>query len=132
MKLGLDLRGGVHFLMEVDMDKALDARRKVYEGEVKSLLRKERVRYRSLPELDGAIQLGFADEAALEKAQQLIRKDFTDFDLTTVQRGEQQVLRLKVLENRTDAEIAAETGLSPGSIRQYLHRARGRLREKLF
>ena len=45
---------------------------------------------------------------------------------------EQQVLRLKVLENRTDAEIAAETGLSPGSIRQYLHRARGRLREKLF
>ena len=50
------------------------------------------------------------------------------------QRGRflQQVLRLKVLENRTDAEIAAETGLSPGSIRQYLHRARGRLREKLF
>ena len=45
---------------------------------------------------------------------------------------EQQVLRLKVLENRTDAEIAAETGLSPGSIRQYLHRARSRLREKLF
>jgi preprotein translocase subunit SecD len=60
MKLGLDLSGGVHFLMEVDMDKALDARRKVYEGEVKSLLRKERVRYRSLPELNGAIQLGFA------------------------------------------------------------------------
>jgi preprotein translocase subunit SecD len=41
MKLGLDLSGGVHFLLEVDMDKALDARLKVYEGDVKSLLRKE-------------------------------------------------------------------------------------------
>ena len=49
MKLGLDLSGGVHFLLEVDMDKAVDARLKVYESEVKSLLRKERVRYRSLP-----------------------------------------------------------------------------------
>jgi preprotein translocase subunit SecD len=54
MKLGLDLSGGVHFLLEVDMDKALDARLKVYEGDVKSLLRKE-LRYRSLPQLDGAI-----------------------------------------------------------------------------
>ena len=49
MKLGLDLSGGVHFLLEVDMEKAQSARVKVYEGEVKSLLRKERIRYRSLP-----------------------------------------------------------------------------------
>jgi preprotein translocase subunit SecD len=42
MKLGLDLSGGVHFLLEVDMDKAVDARMKVYEGDVKSLLRKEK------------------------------------------------------------------------------------------
>ena len=41
MKLGLDLSGGVHFLLEVDMDKAIDARLKVYEGEAKALLRKE-------------------------------------------------------------------------------------------
>ncbi len=61
MKLGLDLSGGVHFLLEVDMDKAVDARLKVYESEVKSLLRKERVRYRSLPIQDRAIQLGFTD-----------------------------------------------------------------------
>ena len=61
MKLGLDLSGGVHFLLEVDMDKALDVRRKVYEGEIKSLLRKERIRYRSMPESNGRIQLGFAD-----------------------------------------------------------------------
>jgi preprotein translocase subunit SecD len=122
MKLGLDLSGGVHFLMEVDMDKALDARRKVYEGEVKSLLRKERVRYRSLPELNGAIQLGFADEAALEKAQQLIRKDFNDFDMTTVQRNELQVLRLTL----TQAKLVE---IREYSIKQNLTTVRNRVNE---
>ena len=122
MKLGLDLSGGVHFLMEVDMDKALDARRKVYEGEVKSLLRKERVRYRSLPELDGAIQLGFADDAALEKAQQLIRKDFNDFDMTTLERGGQQVLRLAL----TQAKLVE---IREYSIKQNLTTVRNRVNE---
>ena len=122
MKLGLDLSGGVHFLMEVDMDKALDARRKVYEGEVKSLLRKERVRYRSLPELNGAIQLGFVDEAALEKAQQLIRKDFNDFDMTTVQRSELQVLRLSLSQ-------AKLVEIREYSIKQNLTTVRNRVNE---
>ena len=96
MKLGLDLSGGVHFLLEVDMDKAINARLKVYEGDVKSLLRKERVRYRSLPQQDVAIQLGFTDEAALEKARALVQKSFTDFALTTSERNGLQVLRLEM------------------------------------
>ncbi len=79
MKLGLDLSGGVHFLLEVDMDKALDARLKVYEGDVKSLLRKERLRYRSLPQLNGAIQLGFSDEASREQAPCADPQEFQRF-----------------------------------------------------
>ncbi len=122
MKLGLDLSGGVHFLLEVDMDKALDARRKVYEGEVKSLLRKERVRYRSLPELNGAIQLGFADEAALEKAQRLIRQDFTDFELDSAERGGMPVLRLTLSQAKL-AEIREY------SIKQNLTTVRNRVNE---
>ncbi|WP_339459663.1 protein translocase subunit SecD [Pseudomonas sp. EA_105y_Pfl2_R69] len=122
MKLGLDLSGGVHFLMEVDMEKALDARRKVYEGEVKSLLRKERVRYRSLPELNGVIQLGFADEATLEKAQRLIRKDFNDFDLSSVERSGQQVLRLAL----TQAKLVE---IREYSIKQNLTTVRNRVNE---
>ena len=110
---GLDLSGGVHFLLEVDMDKALDVRRKVYEGEIKSLLRKERVRYRSMPESNGRIQLGFADSDTLEKAQRLIRKDYNDFELTAVERGGQQVLQLAL----TQAKIAE---IREYSIRQNL------------
>ena len=122
MKLGLDLSGGVHFLLEVDMDKALDVRRKVYEGEIKSLLRKERIRYRSMPESNGRIQLGFADSDTLDKAQRLIRKDYSDFELTTVERGGQQILQLGL----TPAKIAE---IREYSIRQNLTTVRNRVNE---
>lgn len=84
------------------MDKAMSARMKVYEGEVKTLLRKERVRYRSLPQQDGGIMLGFADDATREQARALIRKNFNDFDLTTTERNELAVLRLAL----TQAKVA--------------------------
>ncbi|WP_295463218.1 protein translocase subunit SecD [uncultured Pseudomonas sp.] len=98
MKLGLDLSGGVHFLLAVDMDKAVDARLKVYDNEVKTLLRREKVRYRSMPDQNGALQLGFTDAADLQQAQSLIRKNYADFDLTTDTRGDLQVLRLQLTE----------------------------------
>lgn len=122
MKLGLDLSGGVHFLLEVDMDKALDARLKVYEGEVKSLLRKEKLRYRSLPQLNGAIQLGFADEASREQARALIRKSFTDFDIVPADLNGQAVLRLAM----TPAKLAE---IREYSIKQNLTTVRNRVNE---
>ena len=122
MKLGLDLSGGVHFLLEVDMDKALEVRRQVYEGELKSLLRKERVRYRSMPQQGGAIQLGFADSDTLDKAEQLIRKDYKDFNLEAQERAGQQVLRVTL----TPAKIAE---IREYSIRQNLTTVRNRVNE---
>ena len=122
MKLGLDLSGGVHFLLEVDMEKALDARLKVYESEVKSLLRKERVRYRSLPAQDNAFLLGFADSEQLEQAQSLIRKNFNDFELTSEERNGQQVLRLAI----TQAKLIE---IREYSIKQNLTTVRNRVNE---
>lgn len=122
MKLGLDLSGGVHFLLEVDMDKALDARLKVYEGDVKSLLRKEKLRYRSLPQLNGAIQLGFSDEASREQARALIRKNFNDFDIVPADLNGQAVLRLAM----TPAKIAE---IREYSIKQNLTTVRNRVNE---
>ncbi|MHA6197180.1 protein translocase subunit SecD [Pseudomonas wadenswilerensis] len=122
MKLGLDLSGGVHFLLEVDMDKAMSARLKVYEGEVKSLLRKEKVRYRSLPQQDGGIQLGFSDDATREQARSLIRKNFNDFDLTTTERNELSVLRLAI----SPAKI---TEIREYAIKQNLTTVRNRVNE---
>ncbi|WP_346840956.1 protein translocase subunit SecD [Metapseudomonas otitidis] len=122
MKLGLDLSGGVHFLLEVDMEKALTSRLKIYEGEVRTLLRKERVRYRSLPGVDNGFQLGFSDQESLDKAQSLIRKTFNDFDLKTGERGDQQVLTLTL----TQAKI---TEIREYSLKQNLTTVRNRVNE---
>ncbi|MHC5348963.1 protein translocase subunit SecD [Metapseudomonas furukawaii] len=122
MKLGLDLSGGVHFLLEVDMDKAIDARLKIYEGEVRTLLRKERIRYRSLPAQTNGFQLGFTDQDSLDKAQSLIRKSFNDFDLVTNTRGEMQVLQLTL----TQAKLAE---IREYSVKQNLTTVRNRVNE---
>jgi preprotein translocase subunit SecD len=122
MKMGLDLSGGVHFLLEVDMDKALDARLKVYDGEVKTLLRKERLRYRSLPQVDNGIMLGFADADTRTQASALIRKNNNDFTVTTSERGDQFILRLAM----TPAKIAE---IREYSIKQNLTTVRNRVNE---
>ncbi|CDF82396.1 protein translocase subunit SecD [Pseudomonas sp. QL9] len=122
MKLGLDLSGGVHFLLEVDMDKAVDSRMGIYESEIKSALRKEHLRYRSLPIQDRAIQLGFTDTDSLDKAKALIAKDYRDFEVTQDTRNDMQVLRLVM----TPAKLAE---IREYSIKQNLTTVRNRVNE---
>ncbi|TDQ38453.1 protein translocase subunit SecD [Thiopseudomonas denitrificans] len=122
MKLGLDLSGGVHFLLEVDMEKAISARLKVYDTEAKSILRKERIRYRSMPALENGIQLGFDDSATLNKARGLLRKSFTDFEQQVIERGGRQVLLMTLLP-------AKITEIREYSIKQNLTTVRNRVNE---
>jgi preprotein translocase subunit SecD len=122
MKLGLDLSGGVHFLLEVDMDKAIVARVKVYEGEVKGMLRKERLRYRTLPQQTAGFSLGFTDTEQLEKARSLIQKGFSDFALSATERNGLQILNLAL----TSAKI---TEIREYSIKQNLTTVRNRVNE---
>lgn len=79
MKLGLDLRGGVHFLMEVDMKAAIAQRNEVYASEIKTLLRTERIRYRRLSTQEGSISIRFNDAELRDQAKPLLRKEFPDF-----------------------------------------------------
>ncbi|WP_426417384.1 protein translocase subunit SecD [Aestuariirhabdus sp. LZHN29] len=82
MKLGLDLSGGVHFLLEVDMQRAVETRLKVYNSEIRTLLRKERLRYRSAPERDnGARQLSFATAQIRDDAVSRIRDEFQELEV---------------------------------------------------
>lgn len=122
MKLGLDLSGGVHFLLEVDMDKAITARLKVYDTEAKSILRKERVRYRSMPALENGLQLGFDDSDTLSKARALLRRNFNDFEQQVIERGGKPVLQLVLLP-------AKLTEIREYSIKQNLTTVRNRVNE---
>ncbi|PCD00944.1 protein translocase subunit SecD [Halopseudomonas pelagia] len=122
MKLGLDLSGGVHFLLEVDMDKAIEARVNVYESELRNLLRGERVRYRSMPNQRNVLQFGFTDAEQLDDAQRLISAEYNQFQMSTTTRDELEVLRLTL----TDAELAE---IREYAISQNLTTVRNRVNE---
>ena len=122
MKLGLDLSGGVHFLLEVDMDKAIEARLKVLDNEAKSLLRKERIRYRSLPPIENGIQLGFDDREQADRARDLLRKDFADYEQLLSERNGLPVLQLSM----TPARLSE---IREYSIQQNLTTVRNRVNE---
>lgn len=80
MKLGLDLRGGVHFLLEVDMDEAVEKRLNVYASEIKRKLREERVRYRGGDATeDGSIVMEFRNAEARESAADLVQQEYNQF-----------------------------------------------------
>ena len=78
MKLGLDLRGGVHFLLEVDLDAALTTRLEGDLQDIKAALRDERIRYRAF-DLKGLQIVGqFRDAEQVAKATALIRANYRD------------------------------------------------------
>ena len=122
MKLGLDLSGGVHFLLEVDLDSALATRLEGDLQEVKSSLREEKIRYRSF-ELKGQQIIGrFRNEQQVEQAATLIRTNFRD--LQPQNRQGQNPLSL-VLEL---SEIAASQ-IEDNAIKQNLTSLRNRVNE---
>ena len=82
MFLGLDLRGGVHFLMKVDMAAALRQAQERYVSDLRSLLRKKKVRYRSISRrADGRIEIRFRNAAAREAARTVVRREYPNLDL---------------------------------------------------
>ncbi|MCP5161722.1 MAG: protein translocase subunit SecD [Hahellaceae bacterium] len=84
MKLGLDLRGGVHFLLEVDMAKAVSQRLDVYASELKTRFREEKIRYRGLEVIEGAhLKIRFSQSSERDEAITLLRKDYIEFQRRT-------------------------------------------------
>ncbi|MFT5658382.1 MAG: preprotein translocase subunit SecD [Gammaproteobacteria bacterium] len=79
MYLGLDLRGGVHFLMEVDMDSAIEKSMLRSESELKSFMRGEKIRYTSVQASTSNIDLIFTDAETRDAAKLLIENEFRDF-----------------------------------------------------
>lgn len=115
MKLGLDLRGGVHFLMEVDMDKAVEQRTDVYVSEIKALLRTEKLRYRTVEALkDGSIQVKFTDAAVRDNADDLLSSTYKEFLSDQVESDGVFFIRLKLTDStlRTIKDYAIQQNLT--------------------
>ncbi|GBG13266.1 preprotein translocase subunit SecD [Novimethylophilus kurashikiensis] len=78
MYLGLDLRGGVHFLLQVDMKAAIDKAVERYSGDIRSVLREKRIAYNGVSREGQSVQVKFKDAAELAKAENEIGKNFPD------------------------------------------------------
>ena len=103
MYLGLDLRGGVHFLLEVDMESALGRTRERYVGDIKSVLRDGLVRYRNVRvNSAGEIEVALRDPDKLEQAVNLIEGQLPEL------RAREDASRDGALIVALDAERIAE------------------------
>ncbi|MFA7095222.1 MAG: protein translocase subunit SecD [Gammaproteobacteria bacterium] len=101
MYLGLDLRGGVHFLMEVDIDAAVRQAEERYVGELRTLLRDKKVRYVTIGREKAGIELRFRDAAEREKARQLIRDQVQGLVVSERDAGGEYFLRAVLSEQET-------------------------------
>lgn len=81
MYLGLDLRGGVHFLLEVDMAGATTNRLDSMAADLRTLLRDKRIRHAGISRDGNSIALRFRDEAQREEARRVISSDNRDLQL---------------------------------------------------
>ncbi len=89
MYLGLDLRGGVHFLMQVDTDAAVQMAEDRYVGDLRALLRENKVRYLTVSRVaEGGVDIKFRNTDAQQKAVSVIRKEYRNLLLDDEQRGE--------------------------------------------
>lgn len=110
MYLGLDLRGGVHFLMQVDMDAAVRQAEERYAEDIRSLLRESKIRYLSVDRSNQTIEVKFPDGQTLAQARDVMQRELRGLELGedgTVMRARlseperREIRRLAVAQNIT-------------------------------
>ncbi|HAV37550.1 MAG TPA: protein translocase subunit SecD [Massilia sp.] len=87
MNLGLDLRGGVHFLLQVDSKAVLETRMKGLQASVRSILRDANVRHAGIERVGNAIEVSFRDEQTRAAARTVLGKQMADLTLAEAADG---------------------------------------------
>jgi preprotein translocase subunit SecD len=114
MYLGLDLRGGVHFLMQVDMKAALTKKVETYTNDIRSMLREQRIQYSGIAREGQSVAVRFREEALRDKALTRIAKDMPELELKTADdAGEYRITgTLKVEAQRRTQEFALQQNIT--------------------
>ena len=123
MYMGLDLRGGVHFLMQVDIDAVAQQSDKRFESELRTALREEKIRYRTISRVPtGGVVAKFLSVEVKAEAQDFISDEFPDLIATDQSMSEDFVLHLA-----PTAEFLAEARKT--ALKQNLTTLRNRVNE---
>ena len=122
MKLGLDLRGGVRFVLEVDMKKALEQRLTNATQDVRRTLRAEKLSASSITANDTGLTLTFGDAATRDKVQNVLQRSMGDFEYRPLMSDAGHTLRMTYSE-------AALAQINDYAVGQNLTTLRNRINE---
>lgn len=100
MNLGLDLRGGVHFLLEVDMADALEPHEKSYVEAIRTNLRQEKIRYRSIAREDGIIKIKFRNEQQRQNGLSWLKNRYREFIISPLEQDGDYFVHLELTEQK--------------------------------
>ena len=92
MYLGLDLRGGVHFTLQVDMQAALTKKAESYSGDLRTVLRDKDIRHAGISRVGQSIQVQFRDPQALQAAKNVLADQFPDLLVAEAAQGDTTTL----------------------------------------
>ncbi len=113
MYLGLDLRGGVHFLLQVDMKAALERRMIGYQGDIRTELRNEKIRYARIARAGGKVEVKFSTRDQRDAAQSRIAGAYPDLNLVSTDGADEfsLVATLKPEAERSIQEFAVKQNI---------------------
>ena len=101
MYLGLDLRGGVHFMLQVDMQAALTKRAESLAGDIRLALREKDLRHGGIARNGQAIEIRFRDAATLASAKSLIQEQMPDLQMVETPDGSEFKLTASIKPEAT-------------------------------
>jgi len=106
MNLGLDLKGGVHFLMQVDLDEVIDNKSRKFSNDIRSQLRKNKIRYSNFKFENNKIYIDFSRNVNFEEVEDMLNKNYQNtFD---IKRLDDNKLQISISENTiNELRIAA-------------------------
>ena len=87
MYLGLDLRGGVHFMLQVDMGAVLTKKAESLTGDLRTTLREKNIRHGGISRQGNTVEVRVRDAATLEAARRVVTEQFADLQTTDVAEG---------------------------------------------
>src|SRR5574340_1410734 len=122
MYLGLDLRGGVHFLLQVDMNAALNKALEAATGDIRSALREQNIAYAGVSRDGNVLLVKFRDAEARSKGEAEIKQRFSDYALSDKDAGGEFLLQAAL-------KPEAERRIQDSAVQQNLLTLRNRVNE---
>ncbi|MCG9032413.1 protein translocase subunit SecD [Laribacter hongkongensis] len=112
MFLGLDLRGGVHFLLEVDMKAAVDKTLERYAGDIRRELKAKKIRYGQIRRTGDSLEIGARDEATLKAIEDVIARQLPNLTLRADDNTDRLIASLSEPEIRKVQEDAVRQNIT--------------------